>query len=744
MIPKSYTRVLRSFLAALMLAAPLTACNGSGGSTSKPSAQSDTSLLVIHEGASAYTISADTDTTRMAACSIRDVLANTTGVTLPIGKSEEKRLHFADATPDEVGNYGYDISTKGGVITIKAASLAGFDQAIARLLSDTLREHTMDVPLDYAAADSKSWEENYSDDTSRYNQTYLNDMFYNDKNDAVAYVSNAMWHKFTMVDDGNSSVYLFGNEPTYFEWVSEKVAFSGNRSYIDTLKHKIISFPQTSTGYMWSWGDRPSWRVDDQYSIHYDGTFRFISAVYDILTWENSTDFLYSVDQTIEGEDNLLDASCGRTVLEKAEACMSYILNYLEGNKGYIHITEASTYLTEDGSKRFDEVPSGFAWNNTGLPGGSASNYWDNLPFGNYDAYENALFYQALNSMAGIYRMLGGEYIEKAEKMEALAVTVKEKFDELYWSDSTGRYIGCIDTAGKKVDYGFTFLNFEALKYGLGDAEKAKSIFDWIDGDRIVSGDTKTGDLILAYAPHLVSSPKRYEVALQRNLRLAATSNTVAISGANGPAWWHAPAAINVNGNAAYGKHLENGGYIFYPVFYELMARTQYEGAQSTTDRLMMIADVYKMNGLHSKVGTWVEGLIQEFPESGLVPTAYLYSLMGVEATHDGLHIKPNFNDVYEYMGVKKITYGGNDYALQVNRDGSCVITPADGKLDINLHYTPARFNTASFTVTLTKTDGCLTTFTAVTPDADGTLHIVLSGTDIASVSIEPVLAWPF
>ena len=52
MIHKNYTRVLRSFLAALMLAAPLTACNGSGGSTSKPPAQSDTSLLVIGEGSS--------------------------------------------------------------------------------------------------------------------------------------------------------------------------------------------------------------------------------------------------------------------------------------------------------------------------------------------------------------------------------------------------------------------------------------------------------------------------------------------------------------------------------------------------------------------------------------------------------------------------------------------------------------------------------------------------------------------
>ena len=60
------------------------------------------------------------------------------------------------------------------------------------------------------------------------------------------------------------------------------------------------------------------------------------------------------------------------------------------------------------------------------------------------------------------------------------------------------------------------------------------------------------------------------------DLRLAAVTNTIAINQKENrklkTAWWHAPNGINVWGSASYGSHLENGGYIFYPVFYELMA----------------------------------------------------------------------------------------------------------------------------------------------------------------------------
>ena len=264
-------------------------------------------------------------------------------------------------------------------------------------------------------------------------------------------------------------------------------------------------------------------------------------------------------------------------------------------------------------------------------------------------------------------------------------------------------------------------------------------------GDRIVEGDTQTGEAIMSYVdkftrPSINHSESKEMKKLK--LRLAAVTNTLRIdlpeNKESGTAWWHAPAAIDVWSNAAYHHHLENGGYIFYPVFYELMARTQYEGAQSTTDRLMQIADVYEYNRLNSDRGMWVEGLVGEFPESGLVPTTYMYSLMGVNASYDGLHVAPVFNDVYEYMGTKGIRYNGHSYDVRVNRDGSCVITPEDQTVDMTLNYKPERFADATYTVTYVFADGT-TTVENVSPD-NGVICVQLDAEGVSSVRMEPVL----
>ncbi len=774
-------RALCATLAALFIALTLTACQ-SGGTTEETTADDatnppsvtdtaplesvteaateavteapDLSLWLVKDGASNFVIQGDD---AVAMYTLSDAIAAATGVTLTVVADDvevEADGLFKLVNAEDVGNYGYRITVGDAKVTISAASTAGYDKAIARLMADAATEGGLKLAPDYAAEEILDWASDYVLDADDYNAAYRDDLFYNDKNDGVAYVSNAMWHMFGLIDDGQSLVYRFGNEPTWYEWMSEKVAWSGDTAYINELKGKLQSFPQTSTGYMWSWGTYPYWKVDNCYSIHYDGTFRYISAVYDVVSWEGSTDFLSVVDNSAAGGTYAsVDASRGRTVMEKTEACMSYILDYLHGRDGYIQLTEASTYLNADGSERFDYVADtdSYCWNNTGKPGSTASNYWDNLCFGNYDAYENALFYQALNSMAGIYRMVGGaEAIAKAEELEALAVTVKERFNELYWSEEAGRYIACIDTDGNRVDYGLTFLNFEIMKYGLADEEKAALIFAWIDGDRTVDTDTRTGADILSYAEVLRKCGRRtYETVKELNLRLAAVSNTVAINNDEnkklGIAWWHGPAGINVWGSAAYGYHLENGGYIFYPVFYELMARTDYEGAQATTDRLMEIAKVYEYNRLVSDLAAggsanWLEGLNGEFPESGLVPTAYLYSLLGIEASYDGLYVAPAFNDVYEYMGTKKLTYGGHSYGVEVNRNGSCTITATDGVLDLDLHYTPARFASHSFTVRLTNAEGDVTE-TTVTPDENGVLHLSWDTFSVASVEITPVLS---
>ena len=299
------------------------------------------------------------------------------------------------------------------------------------------------------------------------------------------------------------------------------------------------------------------------------------------------------------------------------------------------------------------------------------------------------------------------------------------------------------------MDYGLTFHNFEIMKYGLADAEKAKSIFDWIDGDRIIEGEDRTGADILSYAKIYEKVHRREALEIEKmGLRLAAVSNTIAINNRENQklqvAWWHGPAGINVWGSAAYGLHLENGGYIFYPVFYELMARTQYEGAQSTTDRLYDIGRMYEYNRLVSDAAgggstNWLEGLIGEFPESGLVPTTYIFSLVGVTAEYDGLHLSPAFNDVYEYMGVREVKYNGLCYDIKVSRDASCVITATDGTVNMTLHYTPERFADMSYTVTVTAADGTATTST-VTP-TDGVIVLDLNLENVATVTISPVLA---
>ncbi len=718
----------------------------------------DLSLKLVANGASEYVIDFDTDSCKAPAYTLCSMITQTMGVTLPVDQSGygtptgyQFAINFRDGDSEKLGNYGYEITVNGKHLNISAATLAGFDMAIARLLVDCANGQTVTVPEDYTVTETLNWESDYTLlDAEDFNEAYLDDRFYNDKNDSVAYVLNAMYHMFTAVDDGQGLVYRFGNEPTWYEWMSEKIMWTGDTGYINELKNKLKSFPQVETGYLWSWSSYPYWKVDNCYSIHYDGTFRYISAVYDVLTWENSTDFLYVTDSdTAAGLYSDMDASRGRTVLEKTEAAMNYALEYLYGSEGYIQLTEESTYLTPDGSKRFDYVKETgeYCWNNTGKDGSNASNYWDNLCFGNYDAYENALFYQALNSMVGIYRMLGGEYNAKADELEALAVTVKEKYNEMYWSTETGRYIACIDTDDRRVDFGLTFLNFEAMKYGLATPEYADSIFSWIDGTRIIEGEDRTGADIMDYEAVLKKvGGHAYRDFRNTGLGLAAVTNTIAINNKEnqklGVAWWHGPAGINVWGSAQYGSHLENGGYIFYPVFYELMARTEYLGAQSATDRLAEIAKVYEINRLVSDQATagstnWLEGLNGEFPENGLVPTAYFYGMMGVEAGADGVSVTPNFNNVYEYMGVKKMTYGSHNYGLEVNRNGSLTLNCTDGVADMTIRYTPDRYVGISYTVTVADENGNVTTET-VEMDENGCVTYVLDNVSAAIVMLNP------
>ncbi len=549
----------------------------------------------------------------------------------------------------------------------------------------------------------------------------------------TALAFNAVYKLFGGSDADASLVFRFGNEPAYFDWMATKLAWTDDEAYKEELIKKIADFPQTDNGYLWSWSTS-TWWPTGKGELHYDGLFRYVAAVAELLRWSGDTALLQRMDETTQGEDTRLDASAGRTVYEKCVKAMEYAETALDGASGVITLTEKSAFLA-DGVTRFDLNAQGEpVWNNTGRAGSASSNYWDNLCFGHKDAYETALYYHALRAMRDIETVRGDT--QAASRYETLSVTVRTAFDDAFWSRETGRYVACIDADGRAWDPGLTFLNVEALAYGLGDAEKAEQILSWLDGTRRVPGDTVTGEQVLSYSAVLDRAAGR-KIA-PYDLYLAPITNTVSIerlSGDGAPWWYDLEGQINVGEgqNAAYRRHLENGGYIFYPVYYELRARAMYRGASDASRRAAQIAEVYRFNGLDSDFGGWVEGLVGEFPENGIVSRAFVSSLAGVDAAADALVVSPRLPDGFRSLGVRGVRYRGVTMDVEARADGLSL--ESTETLAGVLRFSPQ--SGTRFVLTATRPDG--TRADPVVLDAQsGSVTIDLTELGASALTIRP------
>lgn len=228
-----------------------------------------------------------------------------------------------------------------------------------------------------------------------FNEDYLTYPFFSDKEDDVTYTANAMYYRYTyMTGAAGDAVMWFGTEPTWYEWMAVLTGPHDNEARKNQLKNYIIDRPIREDGFIWNWYDSPHWptkniagETDDHY--HYDQMFRYINGVYEVMCWENSTDLLSQKDTklVVIGDDAQKehvkdDASVGKTVRQKVDMAMNYILNDMHGKDGLVILDE-----TVNNGK------------NLGRIGDYGSNYWDNFLFGYLDAYENMLFYSALISM---------------------------------------------------------------------------------------------------------------------------------------------------------------------------------------------------------------------------------------------------------------------------------------------------------------------------------------------------------
>lgn len=119
-----------------------------------------------------------------------------------------------------------------------------------------------------------------------------------------------------------------------------------------------------------------------------------------------------------------------------------------------------------------------------------------------------------------------------------------------------------------------------------------------------------------------------------------------------------------------------------------------------------------------------------------MVPTAYLYGLLGISAEHDGLHIAPKIPDAYNFMGVRKIVYANAAFEVCAFQDGSLEITPLDKRADFHLTYTPENSACSSYVVTIAGADG--QTHSPLTVNADGSLSVRISTDDAKLIRITP------
>ncbi len=221
-----------------------------------------------------------------------------------------------------------------------------------------------------------------------------------------------------------------------------------------------------------------------------------------------------------------------------------------------------------------------------------------------------------------------------------------------------------------KHDYGFTFVNLEAMAYGLANKEQARRIYHWMETEKTSSGkaDTYT-KWVFAPRANSVHNPRRDEPQEPA------------------PSWWHFGWA-----GTAFGGQCQDGGAILYTSFYDIVARAKLLDADNAYRRFREILNRYDKpdrlcggsplycgektqggpGGSAGSVG--VEG---EFPESGLAPSAFLYAFLGIDADVEGLKIRPNLPSGLKYAGVRNLSYGGTMYDIRVTND-SVEIKPLD------------------------------------------------------------------
>ena len=301
------------------------------------------------------------------------------------------------------------------------------------------------------------------------------------------------------------------------------------------------------------------------------------------------------------------DLNALKILLPKARKAILFLTHALEGEKGLVDISYLyghngiGMYKKENGNYNFDTI------------NGVGNGYWDLTVSSKIGLEANIYFYQVLLAMADLEQRAVDSGIEITETLSVrnrmpglaritynytaktlldLASTVKANVEKEikpvrqpdgsyeneggFWSSQTGRFVsGINEETGVIADYGYVYWNLEAICAGLGTSAQQLSIMQWIDGQRIVNGDTSTGKDIYFY-----------EFAPRFNTKDA--HENISAFGASIVNPWLKECGTS------WSRQLQNGGAAIAWSYYDLVARAKVLGADNAYQRLQEIQKWYE------------------------------------------------------------------------------------------------------------------------------------------------------